>query len=130
MAGRDDARDDALRQRLDKWLWFARVVKTRTLAAKLVAEGHVRVNAVRAEQAAKQIRPGDVLTIALDRSVLVLEVKAPGVRRGPYEEARTLYEDRSPPPAEREPPPPSPGRKPDRDERRALGKLKRSPGDE
>ena len=91
------------RQRLDKWLWFARVIKSRTGAAKLVEEGHVRINAVRAENPAKAIRPGDVLTVALDRQVRVLKVLAPGERRGPYEEARLLYEelgqDGPPPPA-------------------------------
>ena len=92
------------RQRLDKWLWFARVLKTRTLAAKLVAEGHVRVNAVRCDVPHKQVVPGDVLTIALERQVRVLKVAAPGLRRGPFEEARLLYEDLTP-----EPEPPQPG---------------------
>lgn len=91
------------RQRLDKWLWFARVVKTRTLAAKLVSDGFVRVNSVKADAPAKPVGPGDVLTIALERQVRVLKVLAPGARRGPYEEARTLYEDCSPPPVAAEP---------------------------
>ncbi len=86
------------RQRLDKWLWFARVVKTRTLAAKLVAEGHVRVNGIRADAPAKQVGAGDVLTIALERRVLLYKVSSGGERRGPYEEARLLYEDLTPPP--------------------------------
>ncbi|MDH7798148.1 MULTISPECIES: RNA-binding S4 domain-containing protein [unclassified Beijerinckia] len=90
------------RQRLDKWLWFARVVKSRTLAAKLVMDGFVRVNSVKADAPAKPVGPGDVLTIALERQVRILKVLAPGVRRGPYEEARTLYEDCSPPPAARD----------------------------
>ncbi len=81
------------RQRLDKWLWFARVIKSRTSAAKLVEDGHVRLNAVRADNPAKSVRPGDVLTIALDQQVRVLRVRAAGQRRGPYEEARLLYED-------------------------------------
>ena len=84
------------RQRLDKWLWFARVVKTRTLAARLVAEGHVRVNAKRIETPAKAIEPGDVLTISLERQVRILKVVAPGTRRGGYPEARLLFEDLSP----------------------------------
>lgn len=83
------------RQRLDKWLWFARVVKSRTGAAKLVEGGHVRVNAVRTDNPAKTVRPGDVLTVALDRDVRVLRVKSPGERRGPFEEARHLFEDLS-----------------------------------
>ena len=88
--------------RLDKWLWFARVVKSRTLAAKLVAEGHVRINAARVTTPAHQARPGDVLTIALERDVRVLKVVAEGARRGPYEEARLLYEDLTPPKPPRE----------------------------
>ena len=86
------------RQRLDKWLWFARVVKTRTLAAKLVSDGHVRVNAQKVDAPAKQVVAGDVLTISLERQVRILKVLAPGNRRGPYEEARLLYEDLSPEP--------------------------------
>ena len=82
-----------LRQRLDKWLWFARVVKSRTLAAKLVLEGHVRVNGVKADAPAKLLNPGDTLTIALDRQVRVLRVIAPGTRRGPFPEASQLFAD-------------------------------------
>jgi ribosome-associated heat shock protein Hsp15 len=81
------------RQRLDKWLWFARVVKSRTLAARLVADGHVRVNGTRIAVAARAVQPGDVLTIALERQVRVLKVLEGGVRRGPFEEARLLYQD-------------------------------------
>ena len=81
------------RQRLDKWLWFARMARTRTAAAQLVAEGHVRLNGQRVTQAAKAVRPGDVLTIALQRDVRLLRIIAAGDRRGPYEEARLLYED-------------------------------------
>ncbi|MBV8849715.1 MAG: RNA-binding S4 domain-containing protein [Methylobacteriaceae bacterium] len=81
------------RQRIDKWLWFARIVKSRTLAAKLVTEGRIRVNSARIETPAKVIGPGDVLTIALERDVKVLRILANGERRGPYSEARLLYED-------------------------------------
>jgi ribosome-associated heat shock protein Hsp15 len=87
-----------VRQRLDKWLWFARIVKSRTLAAKLVTEGRIRVNAVRVETPAKTIGPGDVLTIALEREVKVLRVLGSAERRGPYSEARLLYEDLATPP--------------------------------
>ena len=97
MAGRDPQAGPGApageRQRLDKWLWFARVVKTRALAAKLVTAGHVRLNGARAAGPDKPVRPGDVLTIALERQVRVLRVVAPGERRGPYQEARLLYED-------------------------------------
>jgi ribosome-associated heat shock protein Hsp15 len=97
MAGRDPQTGPGApageRQRLDKWLWFARVVKTRALAAKLVTAGHVRLNGAHAAGPDKPVRPGDVLTIALERQVRVLRVVAPGERRGPYEEARRLYDD-------------------------------------
>lgn len=86
-------KDVVLRQRLDKWLWFARVTKTRGLAARLVSDGHVRVNARRVENPAKPVVPGDVLTIALGRSVRVLKVIAPGERRGSFPEASRLFEE-------------------------------------
>jgi len=102
MAGRDPQEGPGApageRQRLDKWLWFARMAKTRALAAKLVTAGHVRLNGVRAAGPDKPVRPGDVLTIALERQVRVLRVVAPGERRGPYEEAWRLYEDLTAPP--------------------------------
>jgi ribosome-associated heat shock protein Hsp15 len=85
-------------QRLDKWLWFARMVKTRTLAAEVVALGKVRVNRVRAAKASQALRPGDVLTLALNGRVRILRVLAPGARRGPPAEARQLYELLSPAP--------------------------------
>jgi ribosome-associated heat shock protein Hsp15 len=86
----------ALRQRLDKWLWFARVVRSRSLAARLVAEGHVRLNARRIETPAKPVGPGDVLTIALERQVRVLKVVAPGACRGGFSEASHLFEELTP----------------------------------
>ncbi|HST93824.1 MAG TPA: RNA-binding S4 domain-containing protein [Microvirga sp.] len=82
-------RDD--RQRLDKWLWFARFAKSRTLAAKLITSGFVRVNGQRAESAAKAVAVGDVITLALARSTLVVRVEGLGMRRGPAPEARQLY---------------------------------------
>jgi ribosome-associated heat shock protein Hsp15 len=87
----------ALRQRLDKWLWLARVAKTRSLAARLVAEGRVRLNARRIETPAKGVGPGDVLTIALERRVRVLKVVARGARRGGFSEASLLFEELSDP---------------------------------
>lgn len=81
------------RQRIDKWLFYARAVKSRALATKLVAAGHVRVNRDKTDQPSRQVKPGDVLTIALEHRVLVWRVLAPGVRRGPAQEARMLYED-------------------------------------
>ncbi|PZQ11968.1 MAG: RNA-binding protein [Ancylobacter novellus] len=74
-------------------MWRARVVRTRSLAARLATSGHVRLNGRRVETAARPVRIGDVLTIALEDDVRVLEVVALGERRGPAEEARTLYRD-------------------------------------
>ena len=81
------------RQRLDKWLWFARFAKTRTTAAKLVEGGFVRLNGERIVQPAKAVRPGDVLTIAAPHRTVALKVLAAGDRRGPAPEARSLYEE-------------------------------------
>ena len=81
------------RQRLDKWLWHARMARTRTSATALVAAGHVRINGQRAIAPAKAVRVGDVLTIALERNVHLLKITAIAGRRGPYDEARLLYED-------------------------------------
>jgi ribosome-associated heat shock protein Hsp15 len=86
------------RQRIDKWLWFARLTKSRTLAQKLATSGGVRVNRERCDSASRRLKVGDVLTIANARGVRVLRVAAHGVRRGPPAEACLLYEDLSPPP--------------------------------
>jgi ribosome-associated heat shock protein Hsp15 len=85
------------RQRIDRWLFFARVVKSRSLAAKLVAAGKVRRNREKLDQPSGLVGPGDVLTVTLERQVLVYRVLAAGSRRGPAPEARLLYEDLSPP---------------------------------
>lgn len=82
----------AASQRLDRWLWHARIVKTRTLAATLVAEGHVRINGRRAEQPARAIKPGDVLTIALPARVRVVKVTGILPRRANASAARDTYE--------------------------------------
>jgi ribosome-associated heat shock protein Hsp15 len=84
------------RLRLDKWLWQARFFRTRSLAARVVGEGHVRLNGVRTVKPSAGVAPGDVLTFAQGRDVRVVEVAALGVRRGPAEEARALYVDRTP----------------------------------
>ena len=81
------------RQRLDKWLWHARVVKARTSAAALVEAGHVRINGVRETAPGHTVKAGDVLTIGLDNSVRVLKVIAFSERRGDAASARVLYDD-------------------------------------
>ena len=81
------------RQRLDKWLWHARLVKARTSAAALVEAGHVRINGVRETSPGHAIKAGDVLTVGLDRSVRVLKVTGFAERRGDAASARALYVD-------------------------------------
>ncbi len=74
------------------------MVKARTSAASLVASGHVRINGVREVSPGHQVKAGDVVTIALDRSVRVLKVIAFAERRGDAASARVLYEDLQAPP--------------------------------
>ena len=81
------------RQRIDKWLWHARVVRTRSAAAALASSGHVRVNGGRIDAASRKVAAGDVVTVALDRTVRVLKVSGFAERRGPAEAARPLFED-------------------------------------
>ncbi len=83
--------------RLDKWLWHARFVKSRTRATVLCQSGKVRLNREPVAKAHIQVRPGDVLTFPLGDHVRVVRLIALGTRRGPASEAQTLYEDLSPP---------------------------------
>ncbi|MEO0635992.1 MAG: RNA-binding S4 domain-containing protein [Pseudomonadota bacterium] len=122
-------------QRLDKWLWYARVYKSRGLAQRMIADGRVRIDTVRAEAAHKTVRPGHVLTITLERDIRVLEVLLPGERRGPASEAQLLYKDLSPPKPKRSDhvdprrvAAPKPEKRPSRRDRAALEGLKRSGG--
>jgi ribosome-associated heat shock protein Hsp15 len=99
--------------RLDKWLWYARIVKSRTLAAGLIENGKVRLNRERTVKPSQTVRIGDVLTVSVGPRVRVLEVAAMGARRGPANEAQALYVDRSPPPpAPAAPLPPISGERP------------------
>jgi ribosome-associated heat shock protein Hsp15 len=81
------------RQRLDKWLWHARVVKARTSAAALVEAGHVRINGVRETAPGHPVKAGDVLTVGLDRTVRILKVVGFAERRGDATSARALFLD-------------------------------------
>ena len=85
-------------QRLDKWLWFVRAIKSRTQAAGLVTDGKVRVNRERVDKPSHALRPGDIVTVSIRGRVRVLKMLAPGNRRGPPTQARMLYEDLTPPP--------------------------------
>jgi ribosome-associated heat shock protein Hsp15 len=84
------------RQRIDKWLWHARVVRTRSAAAALAAAGHVRINGQRVDAPSRAVRPGDVVTVALDRAVRVLKVLGFAERRGSADDARALCESLEP----------------------------------
>ena len=73
----------ALEQRVDRWLWFARMIKSRTQAATLVSAGKVRLNGTRIDKPSRNVKPGDVLTFPLGTQVRVLKVLDAGTRRGP-----------------------------------------------
>lgn len=121
-------------QRLDKWLWQARFFKTRTLAAKFVSDGNVRVTrgetTQRADKASTAVRPGDVIVFTRNERLRVIHILACAERRGPASEAQTLYEDQSPPPPKKSDPPSSPfsrergAGRPTKKDRRALAALK------
>jgi ribosome-associated heat shock protein Hsp15 len=80
-------------QRVDRWLWFARIAKSRTLAQALIERGKVRVNRLKIGKASTIVKPGDVLTLSLGPRVVSVEILGIGVRRGPAPEAQSLYRD-------------------------------------
>ena len=114
--------------RLDKWLWYARFFKTRSLSAKLITGGHVRVNGNKISKASTTVSVGDTLTFAQGRDIRIVRILATGVRRGPAPEARLLYDDLSPPEpkAKAESPDAEPDRKgrPTKQDRKAILKFK------
>jgi len=83
-------------QRLDKWLWHARLVKTRSLAAQLVGKGKFRVNREKITKPAHPVTCGDVITTAVFGRLRVLRIAGLSERRGPAAEARALYVDLTP----------------------------------
>lgn len=124
---------EALRKgRLDRFLFFSRAVKSRTLAQKIIETGAIRINSERTDRSDHKVGAGDVLTMSLHGRVLVWRIIDPGTRRGPASEAQGLYEDLSPPApprAERSPyeaaiaeRPPGAGR-PTKKERRDTNRL-------
>ena len=86
--------------RADKWLWYARFFKTRTLASKVCIAGKLRIAGNATVKAHQKVKVGDVLTFPQGRHIRVVKVLALGVRRGPASEAQGLYEDLKPPTAE------------------------------
>ncbi|MDQ0325901.1 ribosome-associated heat shock protein Hsp15 [Rhodopseudomonas julia] len=121
-------------QRLDRWLWHARFVRTRSAAQKFISDGHVRINRQKADQASRLVRIGDVLTLALPAGVKVVEALGFAERRGSFSVAATLYreigasgeasrdESGVSPEATH---PPAPQHRPSPRERRALIAMKR-----
>ena len=81
------------RQRIDRWLWHARLVRTRGAAAALAGSGFVRVNGARIDAPGRMVRAGDVITVALDRRVRVVKVIGFVERRGSASAALGLYQD-------------------------------------
>ena len=82
--------------RLDKWLWFARQVKTRNLGSQLVNRGKFRVNEQPVSKSSYSVKAGDVISGVIHDSLRILKVLDIGERRGPFEEAKLLYEDLTP----------------------------------
>lgn len=108
-------------QRIDRWLWYARFAKTRSIAANLVRGGKIRVSGERISRPSRVVRPGDVLTFPLGANIRVIRILGLGTRRGPAPEARELYDDLDPPPDRRakpdssgSAPSPSPSERPQR----------------
>lgn len=89
----EDGEEPGRAQRLDKWLWHGRFLKTRGLASRLISGGMVRVNRERVVKPSYTVRPGDVITTTIAGRVRVVRVTGIGERRGPPSEASGLYED-------------------------------------
>lgn len=117
--------------RVDKWLWYARFFKTRSLAAKVVSAGSVRIDGAHIKKPSATVTVGNTLTFAQEKDIRVVRVAALGHRRGPAPEAQALYEDLAPPTKEpsdraiRHPDAQRPGR-PTKKLRRDMEAAKRS----
>ncbi len=83
-------------QRIDQWLWYARLVKSRTLAQALITRGKVRINRSRIEKTSQVVKADDIVTISLGPKVRVVKIVAFGLRRGPASEAARLYLELTP----------------------------------
>ena len=113
------------RLRLDKWLWYARFFRTRSLAARACTAHPLRINGDVVSKSHATVKPGDVLTFPLGPHIRVIEIIALATRRGPAPEARTLYSDLSPPePATRRPPSNDGSGRPTKAGRRAIMRFK------
>lgn len=124
--------------RLDKWLWYARVFKSRSLAQSEIKSGKVRVDNVKVTSPSRTVEPGNVLTVTKARAVLIHKIVHCGVRRGPAPEAQTLYEDLTPPPPPKDSatilsraPHREPGAgRPTKKQRREINRFKARSGDQ
>lgn len=96
MTAAADTPPDDWRQRIDKWLWHARLARTRSAAKAIALSGRVRVNREKIDSAARLLRPGDVLTIGLAGRVRVVRVRAMADQRGSAADAAHLYEELAP----------------------------------
>lgn len=121
--------------RVDRWLWFARFFKSRSLAAKLVQSKKVRINSTVIAKPSVAVKPGDVLTFPQAKEIRVIKIVAIGTRRGPAPEAQTLYEDLAPREDQKNERSEATAKAPSRDQgtgrptkadRRALDKLRRA----
>ncbi len=83
-------------QRIDRFLWFARLTKTRSQAQTLCTQGHIRIDGRHIDRAHAAIHPGNVLSFALYGRVRVIRIEVLPARRGPPSEARACYTDLSP----------------------------------
>ncbi len=127
--------EPAKSQRIDKWLWHARVTKTRSLAQKLISSGKVRVDREKVTSSSSKVIAGNVLTIALPREIKILEIVDFAEKRGPYSAACLLYTDLSPPKPEPKKKDDEPdlnagliaGPRPTKQQRKEAMRLKRNP---
>lgn len=132
MTAKDSAEQSA--QRIDRWLWYARFFKTRTLAAKFVSDGNVRLTrsaeAIRIQKPSFLVRECDMLVFSRNDHLRIINVVALAARRGPASEAQALYDDQSPPRPAKQEQPVSPfdrekgAGRPTKKDRRALDALK------
>ncbi|MFQ5784643.1 MAG: RNA-binding S4 domain-containing protein [Alphaproteobacteria bacterium] len=121
------------RLRLDKWLWYARFFKSRSLAGRTCAAGRVRINREIVRKSHATVCAGDVLTFPQAGRIRVVRVAALGVRRGPAAEAIALYEDLAPPEPAKTPPPGTAAvalrtrgaGRPTKNQRRAIERLRK-----
>jgi ribosome-associated heat shock protein Hsp15 len=122
-----------LSQRVDKWLWFARFFKSRSLASRLCKGHKLRINRRIIDKSSATTKVGDILTFPQGNGIRTVRVLDPGVRRGPASEAQLLYEDLTPPPpvrdeSDQKPAPtgrPRGAGRPTKSDRRALDRLTR-----